>query len=61
MSKKVYLNGYMPKVEYWQYKLNEAVEGFSISDALYAMGKLEYFMHKQKEFKLNEKDSPVSK
>tara|TARA_R110001592_G_scaffold31379_1_gene110617 strand:- start:19 stop:198 length:180 start_codon:yes stop_codon:yes gene_type:complete len=59
MSKKVYLNGYQPKIEYWQYKLNEAVEGFSISDALYAMGKLEYFMGKQ--LKLNEKDSPVSK
>ena len=45
MSK--YVNGYLPKIEYWQGKLNEAVASFDEVGLEKASQKLIYFMGKQ--------------
>jgi hypothetical protein len=42
-----YENGYLPKIEYWQYKLNKAVQAFDTEGVTYAAGKLAYFVDKQ--------------
>ena len=43
-----YENGYLPKIEYWQYKLNKAVEAGNAEGILYAADKIAYFTTRQK-------------
>jgi len=47
MSK--YVNGYMEKIGYWQYKLNKAVEALDANGVEYASSKLAYFVKRQAE------------
>ncbi len=47
MSK--YVNGYMEKIGYWQYKLNKAVEALDSEGVTFASSKLAYFVKRQKE------------
>lgn len=42
-----YPQGYIPKIEYWQYKLNDAIETKEWSQAEYCMKKLQYFVGAQ--------------
>jgi sulfur relay (sulfurtransferase) DsrC/TusE family protein len=44
---KRYVNGYLPKIEYWQGKLNEAVASFDEVGVEKASQKLIYFVGKQ--------------
>jgi hypothetical protein len=44
-----YENGYLPKIEYWQYKLNKAVEALDTEGVTYAASKLNYFIGRQAE------------
>ena len=44
-----YPNGYMPKIEYWQYKVNKAILAMDLNGAQYAFSKVEYFMNRQAE------------
>ena len=55
MARK-YENGYLPKIEYWQYKLNKAVEALDTEGVTYAAGKLAYFTKRQAEVYSNEAD-----
>ena len=43
-----YENGYQPKIQYWQYKLNKAVEAGNAESILYAADKIAYFTTRQK-------------
>ena len=47
MSK--YVNGYMEKIGYWQYKLNKAVAASDTNGVEYASSKLVYFVKRQNE------------
>ena len=47
MKNSRYPNGYLPKIEYWQGKLNEAIEKNDQYNMGWAYGKLEYFMNRQ--------------
>ena len=47
MSK--YVNGYMEKIGYWQYKLDKAVKNLDSKGIAYASSKLEYFTQRQVE------------
>lgn len=47
MSK--YVNGYMEKIGYWQYKLNKAVEALDSEAVTFASSKLAYFTQRQVE------------
>ena len=47
MSK--YLNGYLPKIEYWQSKYNVAKEAGNNSAMLKCLDKLTYFVQRQNE------------
>ena len=47
MSK--YVNGYMEKIGYWQYKLNKAVEALDANGVEYASSKIAYFVKRQAE------------
>ena len=42
-----YPQGYIPKIEYWQYKLNTAIEAKEWSQAEYCMKKLNHFVSRQ--------------
>ena len=42
-----YPQGYIPKIEYWQYKLNNAIETKEWSQAEYCMKKLNHFVSRQ--------------
>ena len=44
-----YENGYLPKIEYWQYKLNKAVEALDAEGVTYTASKLAYFIGRQAE------------
>jgi len=46
MSKK-YPNGYLPKIQYWQYKVNRYINEGDITKAQYAVSKLSYFINRQ--------------
>jgi len=48
-KKNKYPNGYQPKIEYWQYKVNKAIDAMDLSAAQYAFSKVEYFMNRQAE------------
>lgn len=47
MSK--YVNGYLPKIEYWNYKLAKAVSDGNVSAIKYAADKIAYFVQRQEE------------
>jgi hypothetical protein len=47
MSK--YLNGYLPKIEYWQSQYNVAKEAGNNSAMLKCLDKLTYFVQRQNE------------
>ena len=42
-----YEKGYQPKIEYWQYKLNKAIESGNVGGVKYATQRLNYFMNRQ--------------
>jgi hypothetical protein len=44
-----YENGYLPKIEYWKGKLNEAIEAGNVNGVAVASQKLQYFMTRQGE------------
>ena len=44
-----YVNGYMEKIGYWQYKLDKAVKNLDVNGIAYASSKLEYFTNRQLE------------
>ena len=46
-NKEKYPQGYIPKIEYWQYKLNNAIETREWSQAEYCMKKLNHFVSRQ--------------
>jgi len=47
MSK--YVDGYKPKIEYWNYKLTNAVSEGNVSAIKYASDKIAYFVQRQVE------------
>ena len=47
MSK--YVNGYLPKIEYWQGQYNSAKESGNTSGMVKALDKLTYFVQRQNE------------
>ena len=47
MSK--YVDGYKPKIEYWNYKLTKAVSEGNVSAIKYASDKIAYFVQRQVE------------
>ena len=44
---KTYENGYMSKIEYWTYKLMDAVKSGDIREIDHIHHKLDYFIQKQ--------------
>lgn len=46
MSSK-YPQGYIPKIEYWQYKVNKAIQEKDWAGVEYSMKKLSYFVARQ--------------
>jgi len=42
-----YPNGYMPKIDYWQYKMNKAIEQGDARGIAYASDRLVYFVGRQ--------------
>jgi len=47
MAKRDYSNGYIPKIEYWQYKVNKAIQEQDWAGVEYSMKKLSYFVGRQ--------------
>lgn len=47
MKKNRYPNGYMPKIEYWQYKMNKAINNLDQAGIEFASQKLDYFVGRQ--------------
>jgi len=46
MSKK-YPQGYLPKIQYWQYKVNRYINEGDIGQAEYAVKRLSHFIARQ--------------
>jgi hypothetical protein len=46
MNKK-YPQGYLPKIQYWQYKVNRYINEGDLTSAEYALKKLSYFTARQ--------------
>jgi len=46
MSSK-YPQGYLPKIEYWQYKVNKAIQEKDWAGVEFSMKKLSYFVARQ--------------
>jgi len=44
-----YQYGYQPKINYWKYKWNQAIEMGNVEMALHAEAKVEYFTQRQME------------
>ena len=42
-----YPNGYQPKIEYYQYKVSQAVDRLEIHNIKFFTGKLEYFINRE--------------
>ena len=42
-----YPDGYMPKIEYWQYKMNKAIDAGDARGIAYASDRLVYFVGRQ--------------
>jgi hypothetical protein len=49
MRKERYPDGYMPKIDYWQYKFDSAKGEKNLSAMSYALEKLKYFTDKELE------------
>ena len=47
--KRNYVNGYLPKIEYWQGQYDLAKESGNMTTMLKALDKLTYFVQRQKE------------
>jgi len=47
MKHSSYPNGYMPKIEYWQYKMNKAIDNLDQRGIEFASQKLNYFIGRQ--------------
>ena len=47
--KNRYPDGYMPKISYWRYKMNKAIENLDPSAIEFAAQRLQYFVNKQAE------------
>lgn len=45
--KNRYPDGYMPKIGYWQYKMNKAIENGDARGIAFAADKLVYFVGRQ--------------
>ena len=43
-----YPDGYMPKIEYWQYKMNKAIGNLDQAGIEFAAQKLDYFVGRHK-------------
>lgn len=50
--KNKYPQGYMPKVEYYQYKVNRAIEEMDTDMVKFYTNKLVYFMTRQQRLEL---------
>jgi len=48
-SSSKYQYGYQPKINYWKYKWNQAIEMGNVEGALRAEWKVEYFTQRQME------------
>jgi len=44
MREDTYPNGYQPKIDYYQFKLNEAIDALDTKSMNFYAKKLEYFM-----------------
>ena len=49
VSSSKYQYGYQPKINYWKYKLQQAIEMGDVEGALHAEWKVEYFTNRQME------------
>ena len=47
MKNSRYPNGYLPKIEYWQYKMNKAIDSLDQAGIEFASRKLDYFIGRQ--------------
>jgi len=47
MKESRYPNGYQPKIDYWQYKMNKAIEQGDARGIAYASDRLVYFVGRQ--------------
>ena len=47
MKNSRYPNGYQPKIDYWQYKMNKAIEAGDARGIAYASDRLVYFVGRQ--------------
>lgn len=47
--KRNYVNGYLPKIEYWQSQYDIAKESGNTTSMLKALDKLTYFVQRQKQ------------
>jgi len=47
MKHRSYPNGYMPKIEYWHYKMNKAIDAGDARGIAYASDRLVYFVGRQ--------------
>jgi len=47
MKDSHYPNGYLPKIDYWQYKMNKAIEQGDACGIAYASDRLVYFVCRQ--------------
>ena len=47
MKTSRYPNGYLPKIEYWQYKMNKAIEQGDARGIAFASDRLVYFVGRQ--------------
>ena len=47
MKNSRYPNGYLPKIEYWQYKMNKAIDAGDARGIAYASDRLVYFVGRQ--------------
>ena len=55
MARK-YENGYLPKIEYWTGKLEEAKEAGNVAGIMKAADKIAYFVLRQKELNRREQE-----
>ena len=47
MNMNRYPDGYMPKIGYWRYKMNKAIENLDQAGIEFASQKLDYFVGRQ--------------
>ena len=47
MRNDKYPDGYLPKIQYWQYKMNKAIDAGDARGIAYASDRLVYFVGRQ--------------